>query len=133
MIRRFFFVAFALLVLCACVTRQIADPGSGALILLGPQCVEGGLEFRVLVKDAARTLSVAGSFNSWRPAEFFLTNTPSLRLWSGFVPMTNRGEIQFKYIRDGYDWRTDPTTGTVPDGMGGRNSVFRFPAPLTNG
>jgi hypothetical protein len=122
-----FFLAASLL-FSACVTRQIVLEECGTIIPLGPRSVPGGVQFAVVIKDETRAVSVVGNFNAWRPAEFFLTNTPALRLWSGFVPITGMEEFQFKYIRNGYDWRVDPTTETVSDGMGGKNSLFRFPA-----
>jgi 1,4-alpha-glucan branching enzyme len=123
----FWILAF---LLSACVTREIVFKESGTIIRLGPQIVEGGVWFAVLIPDA-RTVSVAGTFNRWRPAEYFLTNTPPLRLWSGFIPMTTPGEVQFKYIRNGYDWRFDPCAQSVSDGMGGKNSVIVIPAPTS--
>lgn len=123
----FWILAF---LLAACVTREITVKESGAIIHLGPQIADGGVWFAVLIPDA-QTVTVAGSFNSWRPAEHFLTNTPALRLWSGFVPMTTPGEVQFKYIRNGYDWRFDPCAKSVSDGMGGKNSVIVIPAPTS--
>jgi len=114
----------------ACVVRQIVLEESGTVIPLGPQSVPGGVWFAVVIKDETYAVTVAGSFNSWRPDEFFLTNTPALHLWSGFVPVTDVGEFQFKYIRNEYDWRADPTTLTVRDSMGGKNSVFKFPMSL---
>jgi 1,4-alpha-glucan branching enzyme len=118
----------ALLLLSACVTREIVFEESGEVLPLGPRAVPGGVFFAVIVSEPAYALSVAGDFNGWRPAEHFLTNTPSKKLWSGFVPMTNQGRIEFKYIRNGFDWRIDPTTAAVSDRMGGKNSVFIFPA-----
>ena len=136
---RFFLLSFLAAILLfsgACVTRQIVLEECGTIIPLGPQAVPGGVWFAVTIRDASRdesrVVTVAGTFNSWRPAEFALTNTPALRLWSGFVPMTGVQEFQFKYIRNEYDWRVDPTTETVNDGMGGKNSVFRFPAPAAD-
>lgn len=127
--KKYLFCILALL-LAACVTREINIKESGTIIRLGPQIVEGGVWFAVLIPDA-RTVTVAGSFNSWRPAEYSLTNTPALRLWSGFVPMTAPGAVQFKYIRNGYDWRFDPCAQSVSDGMGGKNSVIVIPAPTS--
>jgi len=125
--KHFWVLAF---LLAACVTREITLEESGKIIHLGPQIAEGGVWFAVLIPDA-QTVSVAGTFNSWRPAEYFLTNTPALRLWSGFVPMAAPGEVQFKYIRNGYDWRFDPNARSVPDGMGGKNSVVVIPPPTS--
>jgi 1,4-alpha-glucan branching enzyme len=114
------------LLLSACVARELVVKESGEVIPLGPQIVDGGVWFAVRIADA-QTITVAGSFNGWRPAEFFLTNTPALGLWSGFVPMTNMGAVQFKYIRNGYDWRHDPNAKSTSDGMGGKNSVIVIP------
>ncbi|MDR2733982.1 MAG: glycogen-binding domain-containing protein [Spirochaetota bacterium] len=118
------------LLFSACVTREIVLKESGTVIPLGPQVVPGGVWFAVVIPDA-QTVTVAGSFNGWRPAEYHLTNTSALRLWSGFVPITTPGEAQFKYIRNGYDWRSDPCARRVSDGMGGKNSVVVIPAPVS--
>jgi 1,4-alpha-glucan branching enzyme len=128
-VKKFIFCIIAFL-FSACVTRELVLDEGGRVIPLGPQIVDGGVWFAVRIADA-RAVSVAGSFNGWRPAEFFLTNTPALRLWSGFIPITTPGEVRFKYIRDGYDWRHDPCAKSVSDGMGGKNSIIVIPS--TNG
>jgi hypothetical protein len=53
-----------------------------------------------------------------------LTNDLVRRIWSGFAPMEHKGQILFKYIRNGSDWLTDPLLDSVADGYGGRNSRF---------
>ena len=118
------FLTLAALMLGACVTREIVFEDTGEVLPLGPRVMPGGVFFALVVKAPTHSLAVAGDFNKWRPAEYFLTNTPSKNLWSGFIPLANQGKIEFKYIRNGSDWRTDPTTKTVSDGMGGKNSVF---------
>ena len=91
---------------------------------LGPALVPGGVLFRVNPPPGTWSLTVAGDFNQWDPTVTRLTNDPVRRVWSGFAPLEHKGQILFKYIRNGSDWLTDPLLDSVADGYGGRNSRF---------
>ncbi len=89
---------------------------------------------------SARTVWLAGSFNSWasdknKPAYPAVTLSEGARIpmtvdaktgyWVVTVPLSP-GRYQYKYVLDeGTLWAEDPNTPEhVPDGFGGNNSVI---------
>ncbi len=111
---------------------QRGDEKAPVTIPLGPAAVSGGLFFVYLPDIEAHTVSVAGSFNGWRPAEFFLTNTSGSPLWSGFLPLTNRESVHFCYFINGRFRRADPVAGSATDEDGQVHSTIVV-MPVTNG
>lgn len=101
-------------------------------VLLGASVVPGGIRFVYLPDVAAHSVSVAGSFNGWHPAEFFLTKGDGLPVWSGFLPLTNLGRVHFCYFINGHLRRADPILGSDRDEDGQPYSSIVIQAP-TNG
>lgn len=106
----------------------VADIAGTRTVRLGPQNRPGGIFFAIRADGATYALHVTGSFNQWHPAQYALTNDPASGVWSGFVPLAQRGRIEYRFVRNGHEWLTDPLTDTVADGYGGGNSVF-FASP----
>lgn len=126
---------FLLMVSCGTVREfrlQRGDEKAPITVSLGPAVVSGGLFFVYLPDVEAHTVSVAGSFNGWRPAEFFLTNTSGSPLWSGFLPLTHRESVQFCYFINGRLRRADPVLGSTTDEDGQVYSTIVV-KPVTNG
>ncbi len=87
----------------------------------GPQKIR--IEFH---NEQAQQVSVAGTFNEWRP-----NATPMLALGAGrWVKelMLPPGRYEYLFVVDG-EWRTDPAAAEqVLNTFGTRNSVLEVPA-----
>lgn len=88
----------------------------------GPSPVLARLELRA---PAARSVSVAGDFNGWRPDA-----TPLRRgeggIWSARVPLAPGRRYEYAFVVDG-EWVADPgAPHTTEDGFGGRNAVLEL-------
>jgi len=76
-----------------------------------------------LADRAARTVSVAGTFNGWRVGALAMSRD-STGLWSATAALPV-GEHRYEFVVDGTRWIPDPTAhAEVDDGFGGRNSVI---------
>jgi hypothetical protein len=77
-----------------------------------------------LVAPEARSVSVAGDFNGWRPEA-----TPLRRgeggTWSARVPLAGGRRYQYMFVVDG-QWVPDPAAPATDDGFGGRNAVLEL-------
>lgn len=62
----------------------------------GAHPVKDGTDFTVWV-PGAKSVRVAGSFNSWNKDEFFLEPLASSGIWFGFVPGAQEGD-SYKYV-----------------------------------
>lgn len=62
----------------------------------GAHPIKGGTDFTVWV-PGAKSVRVAGSFNDWKPDEFFLEPLASSGIWYGFVPDAGEGDT-YKYV-----------------------------------
>jgi len=81
-----------------------------------------------LERPGARWVSVAGSFNNWRPDRTFLAGPDETGKWSASVRL-RPGEYEYRFIADG-EWVTDPLNPTsVPSPMGSLNSLVRVDVP----
>jgi chromosome partitioning protein len=80
------------------------------------------LEF---IHPTAQSVSIAGSFNDWRPGA-----TPMLALGQGHWVkqlVLPPGRYEYRLVADG-EWITDPLAQqTVPNPFGGVNSVLAVP------
>lgn len=76
----------------------------------------------VLHAPAARTVSVAGTFNQWDPAATPLVARED-GLWAATLVLP-RGEHQYAFVVDGVEWVPDPAAPAVDDGFGRRNSLL---------
>ncbi len=77
-----------------------------------------------LVAPTADRVSLAGSFNDWRPEGVELTRNAETGVWTGTVPL-RPGEHQYMFVIDGAEWIPDPDAhAQVDDGFGQTNSVI---------
>ncbi len=77
----------------------------------------------VLLQPEARSVSVAGDFNGWNPA-----NTPLERsdggMWTATIPL-KPGRYQYMFVIDGKQWIADPLAAeAATDGFGAQNAVL---------
>jgi hypothetical protein len=77
----------------------------------------------VLLQPGARSVSVAGDFNGWNPA-----NTPLERsdggMWTATIPL-KPGRYQYMFVIDGKQWIADPLAAeAATDGFGAQNAVL---------
>lgn len=71
----------------------------------------------------AELVSLAGSFNDWRPDAIPLTRRNG-GVWSATIPLPV-GEHQYQFVIDGTEWVPDPTAhAQIDDGFGGTNSLI---------
>lgn len=77
----------------------------------------------VLLQSGARSVSVAGDFNGWNPAQ-----TPLERSGEGIWTVTislKPGRYQYMFVIDGKQWIADPlATEAATDGFGAQNAVL---------
>lgn len=74
--------------------------------------------------DAARSVSVVGSFNGWSPSATPMTRTED-GTWQAKIRL-RPGRFEYKFAVDGTEWIPDPNNpNAVADGFGGRNSVLQ--------
>jgi len=77
----------------------------------------------------AASVSVAGSFNDWKPETKTLHSSGKGLWWKETV--LNPGTYEYCFVVDG-QWIPDPkAVETVANPFGGRNSVLRVEAPAT--
>ncbi|MGD2135681.1 MAG: isoamylase early set domain-containing protein [Gemmatimonadales bacterium] len=80
------------------------------------------VHFELRAPDA-ELVSVAGSFNQWRPGALPLTRRNG-GVWSATIPLPV-GEHQYQFVIDGTEWIPDPTAhAQIDDGFGGTNSLI---------
>ena len=86
------------------------------------QVVNGRILF-VFHDDRAKSVAVAGDFNSWDARSKLSKNASGL--WVAEMPAPAAGEYQYKFVVNGHRWIDDPGNGKkVPDGFGGLNSLL---------
>jgi len=77
----------------------------------------------VLVRPDAQSVSVAGDFNGWNPAETNLQRSDD-GIWTVTLPL-RPGRYEYMFIVDGKQWIADPlATEETVDGFGSRNAVL---------
>lgn len=108
----------------ALVTALVAMSAAACATRLAPslpRVTPAGVEF-VFVDAAARSVSVAGSFNQWSVTSHPLA-AGAAGAWTVVVPLPV-GEHAFMYVVDGTRWVTPPHAEEyVDDGFGARNGV----------
>jgi hypothetical protein len=77
----------------------------------------------VLLQPGARSVSVAGDFNGWNPAETKLERSEG-GMWTATIAL-KPGRYQYMFVIDGKQWIADPLAeeGTG-DGFGAQNAVL---------
>lgn len=75
-----------------------------------------------IVAPAARTVSVAGSFNRWYPISHPLSGPDLLGRWTVSIDLPP-GRYEYLFVIDGRDWVLDPAAPSIDSGLGERNSI----------
>lgn len=88
---------------------------------------EGGGEEVILrffyIDEEAQSVSVAGDFNDWEPAELTRQEVNGEQVWTGLVSV-KRGEHHYMFVKNGEQWVTDPLASVHrDDGFGNKNAV----------
>lgn len=77
----------------------------------------------VLLQPRARSVSVAGDFNGWNPAQTPLERSDG-GVWTATIPL-KPGRYQYMFVIDGKQWITDPLAAEeATDGFGAQNAVL---------
>lgn len=77
----------------------------------------------VFVRPDARSVSVAGDFNGWNPAQTALRQADG-GIWSVTL-LLKPGRYEYMFVVDGTHWIADPlATEEIGDGFGSRNAVL---------
>jgi hypothetical protein len=77
----------------------------------------------VLLQPGARSVSVAGDFNGWNPAETKLERSEG-GLWTATIAL-KPGRYQYMFVIDGKQWIADPLAEEGSgDGFGAQNAVL---------
>jgi 1,4-alpha-glucan branching enzyme len=89
---------------------------------LAPQVVREGVRFSYSA-PAAKSVSVAGSFNHWNPDQDRLTGPSKEGIWTIVLPIS-AGRYEYRFVVNGKEWVLDPSVPPVDDGLGNKNSVL---------
>jgi hypothetical protein len=77
----------------------------------------------VLLQPGARSVSVAGDFNGWNPAQTKLERSEG-GLWTATIAL-KPGRYQYMFVIDGKQWVADPLAEEgAGDGFGSQNAVL---------
>jgi hypothetical protein len=77
----------------------------------------------VLVQPDARSVSVAGDFNGWNPAETKLERADG-GVWTVTIPL-KPGRYEYMFVVNGKQWIADPLAAEdAGDGFGSQNAVL---------
>ncbi|HEX5645745.1 MAG TPA: isoamylase early set domain-containing protein [Nitrospira sp.] len=77
----------------------------------------------VLLQPNAQSVSVAGDFNGWNPANTKLERTDG-GMWTVTLPL-KPGRYEYMFVIDGKQWIADPlATEAATDGFGAQNAVL---------
>ena len=75
---------------------------------------------------AAKSVTLAGTFNGWSPHAAPLTGPDGEGFWTATVELA-AGTYLYKFVCDGDQWRSDPDNPDgVDDNRGGKNSILRL-------
>jgi Glycogen recognition site of AMP-activated protein kinase len=97
---------------------------------VSPQTIAAGMNQEpkvfvrlVLLQPGARSVSVAGDFNGWNPAQTPLERSDG-GIWTTTIPL-KPGRYQYMFVIDGKQWIADPLAGEEEiDGFGAHNAVL---------
>jgi len=87
----------------------------------GPETTKDGVSF-VFYAPQAKSVAIAGSFNSWDSRKDRLSGPDKNGLWDILLPLP-LGRYEYLFVVNDKDWQTDPGVPEVDDGFGRKNSV----------
>lgn len=92
----------------------------------GPEKTDSGWRFSIVL-PSAKSVHLAGSFNSWSTSADPMTKDAQGR-WT-LLKELPAGSHQYKFVVDGgAQWKEDPANpNTTDDGYGGKNSILVVP------
>ncbi|MGE0642822.1 MAG: glycoside hydrolase family 13 [Nitrospira sp.] len=77
----------------------------------------------ILLQQEATSVSVAGDFNGWNPAQTPLERSDG-GMWTATIPL-KPGRYQYMFVIDGKEWIADPLAAEeTTDGFGAHNAVL---------
>ena len=91
----------------------------------GPEVTKEGVLFSFYA-PAAKSVTIAGSFNAWDSGKDRLAGPDKNGVWTIVLPLPP-GRYEYLFIVDGKDWQPDPAVPAVDDGFGRKNSVLQVP------
>lgn len=101
--------------------RAPAPAPKPAKVSVVPAPAPHGVTFR-LSRPSARSVAVAGTFNTWNPSASALRRGPD-GVWSVSLTLAP-GQYEYRFVVDG-EWISDPAASeTAPNPFGGVNSVI---------
>ena len=104
------------------VAAIVSASCAGRISPAAPVVTPSGVRF-VLTQPAARSVTVAGSFNHWSASSHPLAHEGSRGVWTIVVALPP-GEHLFMYVVDGTQWISPPLAEDyVDDGFGAKNGV----------
>ena len=112
-------MAAGIAVVAAASTLAVARSGA-ARLSSRPDTVEF-VRF-VLVDSTARSVSIVGDFNEWRPDRTPLVTASKPGVWSVSLPLSP-GRHEYAFIVDGRRWVVDPASIASSDEFGTESSV----------
>ncbi|RMG81799.1 MAG: hypothetical protein D6707_04170 [Bacteroidetes bacterium] len=112
------------LLLFSCATNVDLNRVRGIRGKYYPHIENNDVIFSIYAPDAT-IVSIAGNFNGWNPQVNEMKKNDN-GVWSIALPFKPGKAYYYKFVVDGY-WVADPDNpNTVPDGFGGKNSVFKM-------
>jgi 1,4-alpha-glucan branching enzyme len=88
----------------------------------GPVMTGDGVSF-TFYAPKAKSVAIAGSFNSWDIRKNRLSGPDKNGLWNIVLPLTE-GRYEYLFVINNKDWQPDPAVPEVDDGFGRKNSVL---------
>ena len=84
--------------------------------------------FSYIAPNPVKSVSIAGTFNSWNKEANPMVLEADGRTWSIDL-LINYGKHQYKFVADGSNWIVDPLAKSEDDGNGNLNSILNLPPP----
>ena len=93
--------------------------------ITAPEVLSNGVRFS-LFAPAARSVTIAGSFNQWDPEQAHLTGPDKKGLWTIILPIST-GRHEYRFVINNSEWILDPAAPSIDDGLEGKNSFVIVP------
>ena len=103
------------------VSRTVGELETGPGGHLKVEDTKVQVQFKIAVMSQAKSVSVAGTFNDWKPEKAPLKKNGEA--WKRTIALP-RGRYEYRFVVDG-QWVTDPSAKeSVPNPFGSANSVL---------